>query len=117
MSGITIYHNPKCSTSCKVLALLRERGHAPEVVEYLKTPLSRAELQALLKKLGMSAGQLMRRKGALPGELGLDRPGVSDAAILAAMVDHPVLIERPIVVTAKGARVGRPPDAVLAILP
>ena len=117
MSDITIYHNPKCSTSCKVLAMLRERGHAPRVVEYLKTPLTRAELQGLLKTLGMSAGQLMRRKGALPGELGLDQPGVSEAVILEAMVVHPVLMERPIVVTAKGARVGRPPDAVLDLLP
>ncbi len=115
MADVTIYHNPGCTTSRKVLALLTELGHAPRVVEYLKTPPDRATLTALLAKLGMTPGQLLRRKGALPTELGLDR--ADDAAILAAMLAHPVLIERPIVVTAKGARVGRPPDAVREILP
>lgn len=115
MAEVTIYHNPGCSTSRKVLALLRELGHAPRVVEYLKTPPDRATLTGLLAKLGMTPGQLLRRKGALPGELGLET--ADDAAILEAMLAHPVLIERPIVVTDRGARVGRPPDAVRDILP
>jgi arsenate reductase len=115
MADVTIYHNPGCSTSRKVLALLRELGHAPLVVEYLRTPPDRATLTGLLGKLGMTPRQLLRRKGALPGELGLDV--ADDAAVLEAMLAHPVLIERPIVVTAMGARVGRPPDVVREILP
>jgi arsenate reductase len=112
----TIYHNPACSTSRKTLALLREHGIEPVIVEYLKTPPDRATLQAILKALGKTPSQLLRRKGGLVGELGLDRPGVAEDTILAAMLTHPVLIERPVVVTPKGARIGRPPEAVREIL-
>lgn len=116
MTDVTIYHNTACSTSRKTLDLLRARGVSPRVVEYLKTPPDRATLTAMLAGLGMRPSQLLRRKGGLVGELGLDQPGVSEEAILEAMLAHPVLMERPVVVTAKGARVGRPPEAVLDLL-
>lgn len=116
MIDVTIYHNTACSTSRKTLELLRARGIAPRVVEYLKTPPDRATLTAILAGLGMRPSQLLRRKGGTVAELGLDRPDIGEEAILVAMLAHPVLMERPVVVTAKGARIGRPPDAVLDIL-
>jgi arsenate reductase len=116
MAEVTIYHNPNCSTSRKTLDLLRAKGVAPKIVEYLKTPPDRPTLERLLAGLGMRPSQLLRRKGGLVAELGLDRDSVTEEAILAAMLLHPVLIERPIVVSGKGVRLGRPPEAVLAIL-
>ena len=116
MTEITIYHNTACSTSRKTLDLLRAQGVTPRVVEYLKTPPDRATLTAILAGLGMRPSQLLRRKGGKAAELGLDRPVTTEEDILAAMLAHPVLMERPVVVTAKGARIGRPPEAVLELL-
>ncbi len=112
--GVTIYHNPRCNTSRRMLALLEERGIKPRVVEYLKTPPDAAELRRLLKLLGMSPRQLLRKKEA--AEAGLDKPGLSDEQLVAGMVKHPIVIERPIVVSGDRAALGRPPEAVLEIL-
>jgi arsenate reductase len=114
---ITIYHNPACGTSRNTLALLRERGFEPRVVEYLKMPLGRDELQALLTRLAIPARGLLRAKEALYSELALDDPKLSDAQLLEALARHPALFNRPVVVTPKGARVCRPADLVLEILP
>jgi arsenate reductase (glutaredoxin) len=111
-----IYHNPKCSTSRKVLAALKEHGEAPEIIEYLKSPPSKAELKDLLKRMNISARDLLRKKETLYRELGLDDPKISEAKIVDAMLEHPILIERPIVVTNKGVRLCRPPEAVEEIL-
>lgn len=116
MAEVTIYHNPACSTSRKVLDLLRSRGVTPVVVEYLKTPPDRAALTDLLRRLGMQPSGLLRRKGGLPAELGIDKPDAPEAAILEAMLAHPVLIERPVVIAGGKARIGRPPEAVLELL-
>ncbi|MDH4981143.1 arsenate reductase (glutaredoxin) [Hyphomicrobium sp. D-2] len=113
---VTIYHNPACSTSRKTLALIREKGIEPDVIEYLKTPPSSAELKRLIKKMGLKARDVIRRKEALYGELDLDDAALSDDELIAAMVAHPRLIERPIVVSDKGVRLGRPPETVLEIL-
>ncbi|HEX7966724.1 MAG TPA: arsenate reductase (glutaredoxin) [Stellaceae bacterium] len=112
--GVTIYHNPRCNTSRRTLALLEERGIKPRVVEYLKTPPDEAELKRLLKLLGMAPRQLLRRKEA--AEAGLDKPGLRDEQIIAGMATHPIAIERPIVVNGDRAALGRPPEAVLKIL-
>ena len=114
---ITIYHNPKCGTSRNVLAMIRERGEEPVVIEYLKTPPSRERLKALIAAMGGSPRALLRRKEAVYAALGLDDAKTTDDQILDAMVAHPILIERPIVVTDKGVRLGRPKEAVLDILP
>jgi len=111
---VTIYHNPRCNTSRRTLALLEKKGAKPEVVEYLKTPPSAARLKELLKMLGMTPRQLLRKKEAK--EAGLDKPDLSDAALIAGMVKHPIVIERPIVVKGGKAALGRPPEAVLRIL-
>src|SRR5690606_3331323 len=111
-----IYHNPNCSTSRKTLALLQEKGVDVEVVEYLKNPPSRDELVELLEKMGMKPRELLRKKGDLYKELDLENPKWTDDQILDFMVRHPVLIERPIVVTDKGARLCRPVEKVLEIL-
>ncbi len=111
-----IFHNPKCSKSRETLALLRERGVEPAVVEYLQTPPSRTELAQVLAALGMKPRELMRRKEAAYAELGLDDPKWTDDELIGFMVENPVLIERPIVVTEKGVRIGRPPESVLEIL-
>lgn len=113
---VTIYHNPRCSKSRQTLALLEERGLKPRVVEYLKTPPSASELEKILKMLGISARDLIRRKEEIYRELGLDDAGLSEADLVAAMTAHPVLIERPIVVSGAKAALGRPPEAVLDIL-
>ncbi len=112
--GVTIYHNPRCNTSRRTLALLQERGLKPRIIEYLKTPPDRAELQRLLNLLGMGPRQLLRKKEA--AEAGLDKPGLSDEQIIAGMAKHPIVIERPIVVNGDRAALGRPPEAVLKIL-
>ena len=113
---ITIYHNPRCGTSRNTLAAIRDAGHEPRIVEYLATPPARAELQAMLAAAGLAPHQALRSKESLVAELGLDAPGVSDEALLDAMLAHPVLIERPFVVTPKGVRLCRPFDRVLEIL-
>lgn len=112
--AVTIYHNPRCSKSRQTLALLEERGIEPVVIPYLQTPPDAATLRALLGKLGIGARDLVRRKEAPYQELGL--ADASDDELIAAMVSHPVLIERPIVVTPKGAALGRPPENVLDVL-
>ena len=114
---ITIYHNPKCGTSRNVLAMIRERGEEPVVIEYLKTPPTRERLKELIAAMGIAARALLRRKEAPYAALGLDDPRRTDDEILDAMVAHPILIERPIVVTQKGVRLCRPKETVLDILP
>jgi arsenate reductase len=113
---VVVYHNPRCSKSRDALKIVEGRGIRPEVVEYLKTPPSVQELKAILAKLGMRPRDLMRRKEAAYKELGLDDPALSDDALVAAMVANPLLIERPIVVNGDRAALGRPPEAVLAVL-
>jgi arsenate reductase len=113
----TIYHNPNCGTSRKVLAALRAHGEEPEVIEYLKTPPSAAELTSLLARMGMSARQLLRRRGTPYDELGLDDPAWTEARLIELMVAQPILIERPIVVTDRGVRLCRPAERLREILP
>ena len=115
--AVTIYHNPRCSKSRQTLELLEAHGIKPRVIEYLKSPPDRATLAALLRKLGLPARDLVRHKEPEFAELGLDAPGISEDALLDAMAAHPKLIERPIVVAGRQARIGRPPEAVLEILP
>jgi arsenate reductase len=112
----TIYHNPMCGTSRKTLDILREEGADPEVIEYLKSPPSRDELKALYERAGISPREGLRAKEPLAAELGLTGGDVSDDAILDAMMEHPVLINRPLVVTEKGVRLCRPQDMVREIL-
>lgn len=114
---VKIYHNPGCGTSRNVLAIIRNSGEEPEIVEYLQTPPSRAELSALLERMGMTPRELLRRKGTPYDELGLGDESLDDDALLDAMLAHPVLINRPIVVTPLGARLCRPSESVLEILP
>jgi arsenate reductase (glutaredoxin) len=109
-----IYHNPRCSTSRKTLDLLRDNGIEPEVIQYLKTPPSRAELVKMIKDAGIDVRTAVRKKESLYNELGL--ADASDDELLDAMVEHPILIERPFVVTPKGTRLARPIDAVREIL-
>ncbi len=115
MSDTVIYHNPACSTSRNTLALLREKGVEPKVVEYLKTGWTKDQLQGLLKAMGKRARDILRTRGPAD-EMGLTDPAVSDEALIAAMVEHPVLVERPIVVTPKGTVLCRPVDQVLTVL-
>jgi arsenate reductase len=117
MNRTTIYHNPACGTSRNTLALLREHGDEPQIVEYLKTPPSRETLQALLAQLGVPVRAVLRRKGTPYDELGLDDPAWSAAQLIDFIVQHPILLERPIVVTPRGARLCRPAERVLEILP
>ena len=114
---VTIYHNPGCGTSRNTLALIRNAGVEPTVVEYLQTPPDRATLAALLTAMAMSPRELLREKGSPYAELGLQEDRWSDAEILDTMVKHPLLINRPIVVTPWGARLCRPSERVLDILP
>lgn len=114
---VTIYHNPACGTSRNVLGLIRNSGEEPRVIEYLKTPPSRDELVALIARMGIAPRDLLRRKGTPHDELGLDDPSLPDDALLDAMMAHPILINRPIVVTPLGVRLCRPSEAVLDILP
>lgn len=113
---VKIYHNPRCSKSRQTLQLLAERDIEPQVVEYLKTPPSAAELDKLLTMLRLEPRELMRRKEKEYKDLGLGDPGLSRDQLIRAMVEHPRLIERPIVVSGKKAALGRPPEAVLEIL-
>jgi arsenate reductase len=114
---ITIYHNPDCGTSRNVLGLIRNSGTQPRVIEYLKTPPSREELVSLLAAMGITPRQLLREKGTPFHALGLDDPKWSDDELMDAMIAHPILINRPIVVTPLGTRLCRPSEAVLDILP
>jgi len=113
---ITIYHNPRCGTSRNTLAAIREAGHEPAVVDYLANPPSREQLARLIADAGLQPRDAVRRKEALYAELGLDRPEVEDAALLDAMVAHPILIERPFVVTPKGVRLCRPFERVREVM-
>lgn len=112
----TIYHNPKCGTSRNVLAALREAGHEPQVIEYLKTPPSRETLESLIARAGEGARGLLRAKEPRVKELGLDGADVTDAAIVDAMMAHPVLINRPIVVTDSVVKLCRPSETVQELL-
>ena len=116
MDEVTIYHNPACGTSRNVLALIREAGVEPVVVEYLKTPYTREQLSGLLQAMGLLPREVLRTKGDLYAELGLADASLADDALLDAMMAHPVLIERPFVVTDKGVRLCRPADLVQEIL-
>lgn len=113
----TIYHNPRCSKSRETLQLLQDNGIAPDVVLYLETPPDAKTLKDLLKKLGLSPRELMRQKESEYKAMGLDNSKLSDEQLIAAMVECPKLIERPIVVHGKKAALGRPPENVLEILP
>jgi arsenate reductase (glutaredoxin) len=115
--SITIYHNPNCGTSRNVLALIRNSGVEPEVVEYLKTPPGRDKLVKLVAQLGIPVRALLRQKGTPYDELQLDNPTLSDDELIDAMVAHPILMNRPIVVTPLGTRLCRPSEAVLDLLP
>ena len=117
MSDITIYHNPACGTSRNTLAMIRNSGSEPEVIEYLKTPPGKEKLGALVRAMGISVREFLRRKGTPYDELGLDDPKWTDEQLLELMVKHPILIERPIVVTPLGTRLCRPSELVLDILP
>ncbi|PVZ83872.1 arsenate reductase (glutaredoxin) [Serratia sp. S1B] len=117
MKNITIYHNPRCSKSRETLTLLEQRGVEPEVILYLETPPSMADLKTLLQQLGFnSARELMRKKEEIYQELKLSDDALSEEQLLAAMVANPKLIERPIVVNGNQARIGRPPEQVLEII-
>ena len=113
---VTIYHNPRCSKSRQTLALIEETGVKPKVVKYLETPPSPAELKRVLKKLGLKPRDILRKSETRYAELGLQDPDLKDAALIATMVENPILIERPIVVSGDKAAIGRPPEAVLKIL-
>ena len=114
--SVTIYHNPRCSKSRQTLQLLLDRGIEPRIIEYLKTPPGRNELIKILKLLDMNPRDLMRRKEAVFKELGLDDSSLSDKQLVDAMVENPVLIERPIVLANGKAALGRPPETVLEII-
>ena len=117
MADTTIYHNPQCGTSRNVLALIRNTGAEPEVIEYLKTPPTRGKLLELIAQMAIPVREMMRRKDTLYDTLALDNPALGDDALIDAMLAHPVLINRPIVVTALGTRLCRPSETVLDILP
>jgi arsenate reductase len=115
--SVTIYHNPQCGTSRNTLAMIRQSGREPEVIEYLKTPPSRARLRELIDAMGIPVRALLRHKGTPYAELGLADPKWTDDELLDFMTAHPILIERPIVVTSKGVRLCRPSERVLDLLP
>ena len=117
MSDITIYHNPACGTSRNVLALIRNSGVEPTVIEYLKTPPDRATLVGLIQAMGLPVRDVLRQKGTPYDELGLGEPKWTDDQLIDFMLQHPILINRPIVITPLGARLCRPSEAVLDILP
>ncbi|HCE95111.1 MAG: arsenate reductase (glutaredoxin) [Burkholderiales bacterium GWA2_64_37] len=117
MTAITIYHNPQCGTSRNTLAMIRNSGVEPEVIEYLQTPPDRATLVALIAATGEPVINAVRTKEAIFSELQLDAPRVTDAQLIDAMLQHPILINRPIVVTPLGTRLCRPSEKVLDILP
>ena len=112
--SVTMYHNPRCNTSRRTLALLREKGVEPDIIEYLKTPYTAAELKKLLGQLRMPASALVRKKEAAAA--GVDPKTMSEEELIAAMAEHPIIVERPIVVAGQKAALGRPPEAVLSVL-
>ena len=112
--SVTMYHNPRCNTSRRTLALLREKGVEPEIIEYLKTPYTTAQLRTLLRQLKLPAKRLVRKKEAAAA--GIDPEALSEDALIEAMVKHPIIVERPIVVSGGRAALGRPPEAVLGVL-
>ena len=114
--SITIYHNPACGTSRNTLAMIRASGEEPQVIEYLKTPPSRAELVDLIARMGITPRALLRQKGTPYAELGLDDPALADDALLDAMQAHPILMNRPIVVSPRGVKLCRPSEEVLPLL-
>lgn len=113
---VTIYHNPRCSKSRQALGILRDAGLEPEVVEYLKTPLDRDGLKALLARMGIGPRALLRRQGAPFDELGLDNPSLSDDELIGFIARHPELMERPVVVSPKGAKLCRPVEVVKTLI-
>ncbi len=113
---VVIHHNPACGTSRNTLALIRESGHEPQVIEYLKSGWTRPELERLLARMGKSPRDILRVRGTPAEALGLLKDGVSDSAILDAMTIHPILVERPIVETPKGAKLCRPAESVGGLL-
>ncbi len=115
--AVTIYHNPACGTSRKVLGMIREAGIEPEIIEYLKTPPDAETLLDIAARIGAPLSAILRRKAPAYAELNLARDGIADKEILAAIEQHPVLIERPIVVTRRGVRLCRPPETVFEVLP
>lgn len=114
---ITIYHNPQCSTSRKVLGILRDAGIEPTIVEYLRTPPSRATLRDLLGRMGAAPRDILRRNGTPYEELGLADPALGDEALLDAIEAHPILIERPIVVAPNGVKLCRPAEKLFDLMP
>lgn len=116
-TDIVIYHNPQCGTSRNALAMIRSAGIEPHVVEYLKTPLSRAMLEKLIERAGITPRQLLREKGTPCAELGLGNPDLSDVQLIDAMMEHPILINRPLVVSPLGVKLCRPSEKVLDLLP
>lgn len=116
MSDITIFHNPACGTSRNTLAMIRDAGHAPDVVEYLKAGWEARQLRDLFARMGKTAHDLLRVRGTPAESLGLTAPGVTETQIIEAMVAHPILVERPIVSTPKGAALCRPAETVLGLL-
>lgn len=114
---VVIYHNPACSTSRKVLGMIRESGVEPRIIEYLKTPPDRKKLLDLLHRMGLTPRQILRRRGTPYDELGLADPAKSDEALIEAILAHPVLMERPVVVGPRGVRLCRPPERVQEVLP
>ncbi|MBN8804028.1 MAG: arsenate reductase (glutaredoxin) [Sphingopyxis sp. 65-8] len=116
-ADIIIYHNPECGTSRNTLALIRNAGIEPHVVEYLKTPPSRALLEQMIERAGITPRDLLRERGTPYAELGLGDESLSDSSLIDAMMEHPVLINRPLVVTPLGVKLCRPSEAVLDILP
>ena len=114
--SVTIYHNPDCGTSCNTLAMIRATGKEPEVIEYLKTPPSRERLKELIAAMGISVRDLLREKGTPYASLGLADPKWTDEQLIDFMMQHPILINRPIVVTAKGVKLCRPSETVLPLL-
>jgi arsenate reductase (glutaredoxin) len=115
-SKVVIYHNPKCGTSRNTLELLKQAGIEPHIVEYLKTPPTRQVLADLIRRMGVPVRDVVRTKEALYKELKLDDPKVTDAQLLDAMIEHPILINRPIVVTSKGVKLCRPSETVSELL-
>lgn len=117
MIDIVIYHNPECGTSRNTLAMIRNAGIEPHVVEYLKTPPSRTLLESLIERAGIAPRALLREKGTPYAELGLDNPDLTDAQLIDAMMEHPILINRPLVVSPLGVKLCRPSEEVLDLIP
>ncbi|OYW50359.1 MAG: arsenate reductase (glutaredoxin) [Novosphingobium sp. 28-62-57] len=117
MTDIVIYHNPECGTSRNTLAMIRNAGIEPHVVEYLKTPPARALLESLIERAGITPRELLREKGTPYAELGLDQTDLSDAQLIDVMMAHPILINRPLVVSPLGVKLCRPSEEVLDLLP